>query len=149
MHVRISSSLVCECVSSPLFLMLLFELIGSILAKQAHAQRAGEASTDTLQSGRRPCSPPLCCTTSQDWPLTTTMLIEDLIRRPCRAKQTEAGTGLEGTGWQAWGGWDPYSPALNTQHRHYQLLVWSIFCVKHFNTELWWRVWQVSLKYVK
>ena len=70
------------CVSSPLFLMLLFELIGSVLGKQAHAQRAGEASADTHQSDRRPCSPPLCRATSQDRPLTTTMLIEDLIRRP-------------------------------------------------------------------
>lgn len=70
------------CVSSPLFLMPLFELICSVLGKLAHAQRAGEASTDTLQSGCRPYSPPLCRTTSQDRPLTTTMLIEDLIRRP-------------------------------------------------------------------
>ena len=79
------------CVSSPLFLMLLFELIGTVLGKLAHAQRAGEASTDTLQSGCRPCSPPLCRTTSQDRPLTTTMLIEDLIRRPGLSGQRLAG----------------------------------------------------------
>ena len=69
-------------LSLPFFLMLLLELIGSMLGELAHAQRAGDASADTHQSGRRPDSPPLCRTTSQDRPLTTTMPIEVLIRRP-------------------------------------------------------------------
>lgn len=64
------------------FLMLLSELIGNMFGKQAHAQRASESSADTHQLGRRPDSPPLCRATSQDAPLTTTMLIEVLIRRP-------------------------------------------------------------------
>lgn len=74
------SFLVCVRVSP--FSHLLFELIGSMLEKVAHAQHAGEALADTHQSGRQPDSPPLCRTTSQDRPLTTTMLIEVLIRRP-------------------------------------------------------------------
>lgn len=76
---------------APFFLMLLFELIGSMLGELAHAQRAGEASAGTHQSGRRPGSPPLCRATSQDRPLTTTMLIEDLIRRPGLSWQRLAG----------------------------------------------------------
>lgn len=64
------------------FLMLLSELIGNMFGKRAHAQRAGESTADTHQLGRRPDSPPLCRATSQDAPLTTTMLIEVLIRRP-------------------------------------------------------------------
>lgn len=98
-HVRVSmnhSLLICVC-TSPLslphdslpslftfcfFLMLLSELIGNMFGKRAHAQRASESSADTHQLGRRPDSPPLCRATSQDAPLTTTMLIEVLIRRP-------------------------------------------------------------------
>lgn len=122
-----SSSLVCVR-AAPSFLMLLFELICSMLWKLAHAQCAGEATAYTHQSHRRPCSPPLCRTTSQDRPLTTTMLIEDLIRGPGLSWQRLAGRDRpQGHGLAAPGRLGPQVPC--SEHSKHTLLSPAI-CMK-------------------
>lgn len=114
------------------FLMLLFELIGNMFGKQAHAQRASESSADTHQLGRRPDSPPLCRATSQDAPLTTTMLIEVLIRRPGPNWHRLMGRDRRpGHGLAVLGCLDPESLVLDTLiiHGHQQLSY-----TKHFSS---------------
>lgn len=112
-----------------LFLMLLFKLICSmswsalVMLLQTHINRTAE-----------PDRPPLCRITWQDRPVTTTMLIEVLIRRPGLNWQSLMGwTGCRGMGWQ--GDWDPECLVLDTSntHCHHPSFVWRLCCAQHFN----------------